>query len=272
MDNSIIYSKTAKAITELKDGARNLTREQARVLGQVDGKSSVGALSMKLDIAQKDRLIAGFKDLEKRGLIKVFSNSRGDMMFAPAVNRSSGSSDPIAFTPELPIIEATELSPEESVQAWAEARRGAQGLEEKGFYTHAHNRGRPGLKKRKENPSVLIVEDDESIAQLLELLLTNKGFATQKATDGESALNMLLNAPMPDLVLLDVVLPGKDGFQILGHIRSSPALRELPVIMVTSQISDENVMRGLKAGADGYIFKPFKWQTLYNCIQSVIGV
>lgn len=80
---------------------------------------------------------------------------------------------------------------------------------------------------------------------------------------------------MFDLVLLDVVLPGaagKDGFHILEAIRKDSRLQQLRVIMVTSQISDAHVLRGLKAGSDGYIFKPFKWETLYQCIRSVMGV
>lgn len=108
----------------------------------------------------------------------------------------------------------------------------------------------------------------------MEMLLVNKGFAVQKSTDTPGALAALQREPVPDLVLLDIVLPGPpdtDGFHVLEHIRRNSRLSEVPVIMVTSQISDEHVMRGLKAGADGYIFKPFKWEALYESIGSVIA-
>ncbi|MEN3363434.1 MAG: two-component system, OmpR family, phosphate regulon response regulator PhoB, partial [Burkholderiales bacterium] len=114
-----------------------------------------------------------------------------------------------------------------------------------------------------------------ALAQMLEVLLTNKGITTHKAFDIASAMTALAEGPVPDLVLLDVVLPGmpnKDGFHVLHHIRHTVALSSVPVIMVTSKVTDEYVMRGLKAGADGYIFKPFKWETLYESIKSVIGV
>jgi DNA-binding response OmpR family regulator len=146
-------------------------------------------------------------------------------------------------------------------------------LQEKGYFApHARedapggSHGIAGVRK------ALVIEDDESIAQLLEMLLTEKGFAVSAAADIGDAVAMLDPDCGYDLVLLDVVLPGaagKDGFHILERIRKTPQLQHLPVIMVTSQVSDEHVLRGLKAGADGYIFKPIKWEALVPCIRSV---
>ena len=106
------------------------------------------------------------------------------------------------------------------------------------------------------------------------MLLAEKDFVVHLAADIKSALILLGGDTEFDLVLLDVVLPGivgKDGYHVLNIIRRNPRLQHLPVIMVTSQISDQHVLQGLKAGVDGYIFKPFKWEALYNCIRSVMG-
>ena len=137
-------------------------------------------------------------------------------------------------------IEVTELSGEESVQAWAEARRGARVLQEKGFFTpHARddvpNRAEAGAGTR----HALVIEDDESIAQLLEMRLAEKGFVVSAAADTGTAMSMLERAAGFDLVLLDVGLPGaagKDGFHILERIRRTPHLQHLPVIRTIRQM------------------------------------
>lgn len=177
---------------------------------------------------------------------------------------------PAAESP-IPSIDVIELSPQESVQAWAEAQRGARALQEKGFYATDHRRRHAGgslggaLK-------VLVVEDDDVTAQLLEFLLRAHGFYVKRAADGQAALAELQRRPLPDLVLLDVMLPGHDGFAVLRAIRNDASLHSLPAIMVTSKISDDDVLCGLKEGADGYVFKPFQWETLHGCIRSVCNI
>jgi len=107
------------------------------------------------------------------------------------------------------------------------------------------------------------------------VLLSEKGIQVQVAPDVPRALTAIRSGPVPDMVLLDIVLPGapgKDGFDVLGFIRRQEDWSKVPVVMVTSEVSDEQVMRGLKGGADGYIFKPFQWEALYACIRDVLGI
>ena len=97
----------------------------------------------------------------------------------------------------------------------------------------------------------------------------------QVAPDVPQALAAIQAGSAPDLVLLDIVLPGmagKDGFDVLAFIRRKAEWAKVPVVMATSEVSDDQVMKGLKAGADGYIFKPFKWEALYGCIREVVGI
>jgi CheY-like chemotaxis protein len=173
---------------------------------------------------------------------------------------------------DMPSIEVIELSPEESVQAWAEAKRASRALEENGFYSPDVALHRLSGSFGQVAIRVLVVEDDDVTAHLLSTLLKQHGFLVKRVAYAETALEELRRRPSPDLVLLDVMLPVKDGFDVLKEIRHDAALRDLPVIMVTSRIDDEHVLRGLREGADGYIFKPFKWESLHGCIKSVCGL
>ena len=280
MDKNSIYSKTARGMAELKTNTKNLTREQIKALIMVNGKSSIRDFTHTLSEAGRSSFVSTVRELENLGLVRAL------VPFASPAAQARRTAAEDEFTLDgggLPVIEVTELSGEESVQAWAEARRGAQVLQEKGFFAshqagasdNGGNGSGDGNLVAGAALKALVVEDDPEIVQLLELLLGEKGFDVQTAADIPAALATLAGEAVFDLVLLDVVLPGaagKDGFHILDAIRKDPRLQQLRVIMVTSQISDEHVLRGLKAGSDGYIFKPFKWDTLYQCIRSVMGV
>lgn len=100
---------------------------------------------------------------------------------------------------------------------------------------------------------ILIIEDDESIAQLERDYLEITGFTTEIAQDGYKGLELALNENF-DLILLDVMLPGKDGFKICQEVR---AVKEIPILMVTAKKEDIYKIQGLGIGADDYIVKPF---------------
>jgi CheY-like chemotaxis protein len=273
MKNTTVYSKTAKGMTEVRNGSKSLPAGHGRVLSTIDGKSSVAGLMGRQRDIPEQRFVATLESLVKLGMVRALATSVWD--HEPEEPMEMTDEGSIRYLASIPTIEVTELSPQESVQAWAEARRGAQTLEKRGFYTYGNKPSQLGTPIRREGLRALVVEDDEALSQLLDVLLTNKGFTAQKAVDIPAAMTALVEGPVPDLVLLDVVLPGlpeKDGFHVLHHIRHTAALRNVPVIMVTSKVTDEYVMRGLKAGADGYIFKPFKWETLYESIKSVMGI
>ena len=107
-----------------------------------------------------------------------------------------------------------------------------------------------------ENPArILIVDDKLQNRQLLEIMLTPEGFVLLTAASGEEALAIVEQAP-PDLILLDVMMPGMDGYQVVGKIKSDPATRSIPVIMLTA-LDDSNArMLGLNAGAEDFLTKP----------------
>jgi len=103
---------------------------------------------------------------------------------------------------------------------------------------------------------ILIVEDDDDLVNLATHWLERAGYAVEHAGDGQAALALLKNQPLPAVVLLDVMLPKIDGFEILRLIRSNPHTKALPVVMVTSFSRDKDAKRGRDLGANDYIVKP----------------
>ena len=115
-------------------------------------------------------------------------------------------------------------------------------------------------------PQLLIVDDDRDLALLLSEILELEGYAIRVAEDGEAALQHL-STELPDLVLLDVMLPGIDGFETLRRIR---VRYELPVIMLTARGGDTERVQGLTGGADDYVPKPFNPAELVARINNVL--
>jgi DNA-binding response OmpR family regulator len=103
---------------------------------------------------------------------------------------------------------------------------------------------------------ILIVEDDPDLVALLKRWLGRDGHRVEHAADGAAALEALKREPLPHLVLLDVMLPKMDGFEVLQQLRAEPRTRGLPVVMVTSFSRDRDAARGRELGADDYIVKP----------------
>lgn len=101
---------------------------------------------------------------------------------------------------------------------------------------------------------ILVVDDDEALSEMIGIVLRNDDFDTYFCADGGVA-NEVFNSIRPDLVLLDLMLPGKDGIEILQEIRKES---DTPVIMLTAKSETADVVRGLEAGADDYVPKPFK--------------
>lgn len=105
------------------------------------------------------------------------------------------------------------------------------------------------------NALIFLVEDDSFISGMYQTKLKNVGYTVELAADGEAAAMRLAQDPLPDLVLLDVVLPKKDGFEILEELRANNRTKDLPVILLTNLGQKPDVERGVKLGADDYIIK-----------------
>jgi CheY-like chemotaxis protein len=106
-----------------------------------------------------------------------------------------------------------------------------------------------------KNVSILLVEDDSFISGMYQTKLSNLGFQIEVIEDGEAAAARLQQDPLPDLILLDIVLPKMDGFEILEAIRQSDRTKDLPVILLTNLGQKPDVERGMQLGANDYIIK-----------------
>ena len=118
--------------------------------------------------------------------------------------------------------------------------------------------------------SVLVVEDEPNIVLSLEFLISQAGYEARVARDGEAALAAVEERP-PDLVLLDVMLPKRDGFDVCKTIRANPAWRDVRIIMLTAKGRDSEREKGLAAGADAYITKPFSTRDAMEQIRHFLG-
>jgi twitching motility two-component system response regulator PilH len=113
--------------------------------------------------------------------------------------------------------------------------------------------------------TILIVDDLPTEVQLMRAAITSLGHATIVAGDGEQALDMV-RREKPDLVLLDVVLPRLDGFQVCRKIKKDPETAKIPVVLVSSKTQESDKFWGLKQGANAYICKPFSPEDLANTV------
>ena len=118
--------------------------------------------------------------------------------------------------------------------------------------------------------SILVVEDEESLLKLESILLSSKGYAVTGVGDGPGALASIRRS-RPDLVVLDVMLPGADGFEVCRAIKEDPLTAAIPVVMLTARKSGPDLERGRLAGADAYLTKPFKSAKLLELVAGLLG-
>ncbi|MFZ5556885.1 MAG: response regulator transcription factor [Pseudomonadota bacterium] len=117
---------------------------------------------------------------------------------------------------------------------------------------------------------VLIADDEPNIVVSLEFLMERHGYQIQVATTGDEVIPAVRSF-QPDLVLLDVMLPGKTGFEICQELRQDASYRDLKIIMLTAKGRDTEVTKGLALGADAYITKPFSTKDLLAKVRELLG-
>ncbi len=118
--------------------------------------------------------------------------------------------------------------------------------------------------------SVLVVDDEPNIVLSLEFLIKQAGYEVRVARDGDAALKAI-EERLPDLVLLDVMMPKRDGFDVCETIRANPVWKDVPIIMLTAKGRDIEREKGLALGADAYITKPFSTRDALDQIRQFLG-
>jgi len=117
--------------------------------------------------------------------------------------------------------------------------------------------------------TILVVEDEREIQELIVYNLSKEGYQTAAVGTGEEALHAV-NTARPDLVLLDLMLPGVDGLEVARRLKGDPATRDLPIIILTAKAEEADIVSGLEVGADDYIPKPFSPRVLIARIRAVL--
>ncbi len=121
-----------------------------------------------------------------------------------------------------------------------------------------------------QKESILVIEDDEDILNLLTFNLESAGYEVTTSTDGYEGLN-LLKSREPDLVVLDIMLPGLDGFEICKELKRKKETASIPVVMLTARGEEVDRIVGLELGADDYVVKPFSPRELLLRIKGILG-
>ena len=117
--------------------------------------------------------------------------------------------------------------------------------------------------------TILVAEDQQPVRSLIEFKLRNSGYTVVCVEDGRAALQKARELK-PDLILLDVMMPLMTGFEVLGALRQEETTKKIPILMVTAQSNEEEVLKGLELGADDYITKPFSPNELAARVKTVL--
>lgn len=253
-----VFVLTDQGKRELHGASTKLSRQALELLVLIDGYATVGQVL--------GRASGVPRDMAEKMLQKMLQDRLVGM--APPL-----SPDDLDFTGFLSTVPAPKPSEGALAAASSEAMAGEAALKRQGYYVRI---AREAAVKRRlgegERLSAVVIEDEPHLGKLLRQYLALEGFDAEVATNRAEIVAAFRRPQRPDLVLLDVVLPDADGFDVLAKVRQHPALRRTPVIMLTGKTTRESVLRGLAGGADGYITKPFEVDVLIKAVQTVLGL
>ncbi len=251
-----VFAPTPRGSAELGGPGTGLSADELEVLVLVDGRATV---------AQVARSTPGQSpETVKEVLAKLLAGSF-------IVRASELQSDAIDASEFFSATAPPDFS--NASASGAELAKGVSSLQDKGYYVRIARRPSERRKLPQDRkPIVLLVDDDPHIAKLLHTCFKLEGFVPRTAMNREEIVAALRQPVAPDLLLLDVMLPDIDGFDVLGRLRQHPTLKAVPVIMLTGKATREAVLKGLHGGADGYITKPFDMEVLMSAVKTVFGL
>ncbi|HEY8069900.1 MAG TPA: response regulator transcription factor [Burkholderiales bacterium] len=255
--NEDLFALTEKGNAELKATGTSLAATELQVLILIDGKTSV------------EQIGRSAPNLAAAEIVETLKKFFGSRLITNATEPSSDGLESGFFSIDVPAGFFTSATPKDD----SEAERGASSLKQDGYYVRIARRP-AGKREVKEGQkfTVLVVDDDPDLAKLMRTYLSLEGFVPRLAGNRAEFLAMLRQSPIPDLVLLDVDLPDVNGFDILVKMRQHAALKAIPVVMLTAEATRQAVLKGLLAGADGYVTKPFDPEAVTTAVKAVLGL
>jgi DNA-binding response OmpR family regulator len=129
--------------------------------------------------------------------------------------------------------------------------------------------GHSHMPKKAPAPHVLSIEDDVAMGQFLRAVFTAQGFAMDLAADGNEGLAQARRR-VPDVVILDLLMPYKNGFEVLRELKGAPETKGVPVIILSSNSREEDIVKALEAGADDFVVKPFRARELVTRVRKLL--
>jgi two-component system OmpR family response regulator len=256
-DNLTIFTPTDKGKTELKAGSTKLSTIALELMVMFDGRSPMSAIVKRVTGARPGEISNAVAALLRDKFIDIVGPGK------------AAESDFGSFF-EVPVDALPESV---SAKFRDEAEKGVQSLDHSGYYIGV---AQQAAAKKAPNSgskySILLIEDNVQFITAVKMLLKLEGYDPRVASNRDEIVAALRASPLPDVILLDVNLPGTDGFDILARVRQHPALRAIPVIMLTAQSSRKDVLRGLSGGANGYLTKPFEHEALMKSLRAVLGL
>ena len=164
-------------------------------------------------------------------------------------------------------------TPEQMAKALDKTLSGMPALKKSGYFINITNRPAQRIAPRSNEKYGLLIIDHEQDAVLpLVRALMLAGFNVRAAENRDEIVIQLKKPPLPDVLILDTALPGVNGLDLLARIHQYPQLQSTPIIVMTSQVNEENVAAALARGARGYLTKPCKAELLLETVHAVLGV
>ena len=245
VDSGAVYALTEKGSAELSSGRTSLSATELSVLVLLDGKATVAQVS------------AGAPSLPPRTVEEALQKLLQSGHIVSALDVTNDHIDPGNFF----------------AASAAEGDAAAATLKAHGYFVKFARRAAEERKLAAgQKLTVLVVEDDAQLAKLVRTYFQMEGIDTRLAANREEINAGLRQEPKLDVVLLDVMLPDIDGFDVLARVKQHDAMKGVRVIMMTAKATREAVLKGLERGADGYVTKPFEVDVLLKAVKTVAGL
>ena len=252
-----VYALTPKAERELGGAGTSLSAPELEVLVLIDGKSTVAETAERARTMDAAAVLEVFRKLVEQELIAFAKEEISSLDFVDFFATKG---------PSKPSAAATANAKKASAET-------ALLLQQQGYFVRIVRRPSSRRIPEQRQLSVIVIEDEPHLATMLKHVLEAEGFEVKTAKNREEiAAEFRQLKRVPDLVLLDVMLPDVDGFEVLLKIRQHPALKTTPVMMLTAKATRDAVLQGLAGGADGYITKPFEIEVLVKAINALLGL
>lgn len=244
-----IYALTSQGEAQLRNSATDLSAAEIDLLVRFDGVLTMEQVINSLSPEARASFSRAFGTLRDRQLVVV------------------AQPDPFTLTWNA------EMSKLARTVGKAEADAGLSSLQRAGFFVQiARERTPPRPRQPGQTLTAVVIEDEPTLARFTTSLLQLSGFEVRQAGNRAEVVAEIRRPPIPDLILLDVMLPDADGFDILNRVRQHPVLKDVPVIMLTGKATREAVIRGISLGADGYITKPCTPDAVLRAVRTVLGL